>query len=175
MLANCDSRSNQNLHDKQSVSQNNFPSPQPFAFLNQPPSKKLLPVVAAAAAFQDLTVPPSTPPTIVVPPPFVKSPAVARALSSIYSKKMRGAKQQIPEEQKNDKYYERRKRNNFAAKKSRDARKSREDVIANGAQYMERENTILRAQVSTLREEAFALRTLLVCKRKAKYRNSLIQ
>ncbi|KAJ8961414.1 hypothetical protein NQ318_014660, partial [Aromia moschata] len=39
----------------------------------------------------------------------------------------RGEKKPIPDEQKDDKYFERRRRNNQAAKKSRDARKMRED------------------------------------------------
>ena len=43
----------------------------------------------------------------------------------------RGEKKPIPEEQKDDKYFERRRRNNRAAKKSRDARKIREDQVGN--------------------------------------------
>lgn len=41
----------------------------------------------------------------------------------------RGEKRPIPEAQKDEKYFERRKRNNEAAKKSRDARKMREDRV----------------------------------------------
>lgn len=44
-------------------------------------------------------------------------------------KKHRSEKRPIPEEQKDDKYFERRRRNNQAAKKSRDARKIREDQV----------------------------------------------
>lgn len=47
------------------------------------------------------------------------------------SKRPRGEKRPIPDEHKDDKYYERRKRNNQAAKKSRDARKIREDQVSN--------------------------------------------
>lgn len=46
--------------------------------------------------------------------------------------------------QKDCKYFERRKRNNVAAKKSRDARKQREDEIAIRASYLEKENSILK-------------------------------
>lgn len=63
------------------------------------------------------------------------------------------------------KYFERRKRNNLAAKKSRDARKSREEQIALRACFLEKENAVLRAQVTTLREEANSLRQLLIQKR----------
>ncbi|XP_067012311.1 hepatic leukemia factor [Anabrus simplex] len=77
-------------------------------------------------------------------------------------KRPRGEKKPIPEELKDDKYYERRKRNNQAAKKSRDARKLREDQIALRATILEHENAILRAQVLTLREEAQSLRHLLL-------------
>lgn len=48
---------------------------------------------------------------------------------SLYSRRPRGEKKPIPDEQKDDRYYERRKRNNQAAKKSRDARKMREDQV----------------------------------------------
>lgn len=41
----------------------------------------------------------------------------------------RGEKRPIPDEQKDEKYFERRRRNNEAAKKSRDARKLREDRV----------------------------------------------
>lgn len=44
-------------------------------------------------------------------------------------RRQRGEKRPIPEEQKDEKYYERRRRNNQAAKKSRDARKLREDQV----------------------------------------------
>lgn len=45
------------------------------------------------------------------------------------SKRLRGEKRPIPEDQKDEKYFERRRRNNQAAKKSRDARKFREDQV----------------------------------------------
>lgn len=49
--------------------------------------------------------------------------------NSMMSKRPRGEKRPIPENQKDEKYFERRKRNNEAAKKSRDARKMREDRV----------------------------------------------
>lgn len=48
----------------------------------------------------------------------------------ILNRRQRGEKRPIPEEQKDEKYFERRKRNNEAAKKSRDARKIREDRVS---------------------------------------------
>ncbi|XP_011875812.1 PREDICTED: cell death specification protein 2 isoform X2 [Vollenhovia emeryi] len=74
----------------------------------------------------------------------------------------RSEKKPIPDEQKDEKYYERRKRNNQAAKKSRDARKIREDHIALRATMLEHENAILKAQIVTLREEAQSLRHMLL-------------
>ena len=50
--------------------------------------------------------------------------------SNYRSRRPRSEKRPIPDEQKDDKYYERRKRNNQAAKKSRDARKIREDHVS---------------------------------------------
>lgn len=52
-------------------------------------------------------------------------------LTPNFLRRQRGEKRPIPEEQKDDKYFERRKRNNEAAKKSRDARKIREDRVGN--------------------------------------------
>ncbi|CAG2185850.1 unnamed protein product [Mytilus edulis] len=95
------------------------------------------------------------------------SPTLARALAAVQQtqKRPRSEKKAIPDEQKDGKYFERRKRNNNAAKKSRDARKSREDEIAIRASFLEKENAILRAQVGTLREEASSLKHLLLQKR----------
>ncbi|KAJ4429543.1 hypothetical protein ANN_21712 [Periplaneta americana] len=65
-------------------------------------------------------------------------PLLTRALTGMgtcsSSKRPRGEKKPIPDDQKDEKYYERRKRNNQAAKKSRDARKIREDqnIVRNG-------------------------------------------
>ena len=67
--------------------------------------------------------------------------------------------------QKDGKYFERRKRNNVAAKKSRDARKQREDEIAIRASFLEKENSILKAQLQTLKDEAQQLRILLAQKK----------
>ena len=47
----------------------------------------------------------------------------------------------------NKRYFERRRRNNLAAKKSRDQRKFREEAVAQRAEMLERENTMLRTQV----------------------------
>ncbi|XP_015603365.1 hepatic leukemia factor [Cephus cinctus] len=86
----------------------------------------------------------------------------SNGITNIQQRRPRGEKKPIPEEQKDEKYYERRKRNNQAAKKSRDARKIREDHIALRATMLEHENAILRAQVVTLREEAQSLRHMLI-------------
>lgn len=69
-----------------------------------------------------------------VSPLPLKSPlAVGGNAQSIFCnsfmRRQRGEKRPIPEEQKDEKYFERRKRNNEAAKKSRDARKMREDRV----------------------------------------------
>ncbi|OWF40604.1 transcription factor VBP-like isoform X2 [Mizuhopecten yessoensis] len=95
------------------------------------------------------------------------SPTLARALAAVQQtqKRPRSEKKAFPLEQKDGKYFERRKRNNLAAKKSRDARKSREDDISIRASFLEKENAILRAQVATLREEANSLKQLLLQKR----------
>uniref|UniRef100_A0A3P8TTZ3 TEF transcription factor, PAR bZIP family member a n=1 Tax=Amphiprion percula TaxID=161767 RepID=A0A3P8TTZ3_AMPPE len=59
----------------------------------------------------------------------------------------------VPEEQKDDKYWQRRKKNNMAAKRSRDARRLKENQITVRAAFLERENEALRSEVAELRKE----------------------
>ncbi|KAK9721700.1 Basic region leucine zipper [Popillia japonica] len=94
----------------------------------------------------------------------VLSPPCGSLLHQNY-RRQRGEKKPIPDEQKDDKYFERRRRNNQAAKKSRDARKQREDQIALRATLLEHENALLKAQLLTVREEASSLRQLLLEKK----------
>uniref|UniRef100_A0A4W5RN79 TEF transcription factor, PAR bZIP family member b n=1 Tax=Hucho hucho TaxID=62062 RepID=A0A4W5RN79_9TELE len=59
----------------------------------------------------------------------------------------------VPTEQKDDKYWSRRKKNNVAAKRSRDARRLKENQITVRASFLERENAALRQQVAELRKD----------------------
>lgn len=59
----------------------------------------------------------------------------------------------VPDEQKDEKYWQRRKKNNVAAKRSRDARRLKENQITVRAAFLERENTALRTEVAELRKE----------------------
>ncbi|XP_023251319.1 thyrotroph embryonic factor-like isoform X2 [Seriola lalandi dorsalis] len=59
----------------------------------------------------------------------------------------------VPDEQKDDKYWQRRKKNNVAAKRSRDARRLKENQITVRAAFLERENAVLRSEVAELRKE----------------------
>ncbi|XP_008299158.1 TEF transcription factor, PAR bZIP family member a isoform X2 [Stegastes partitus] len=59
----------------------------------------------------------------------------------------------VPEEQKDEKYWQRRKKNNVAAKRSRDARRLKENQITVRAAFLERENEALRSEVAELRKE----------------------
>ncbi|XP_029383742.1 TEF transcription factor, PAR bZIP family member a isoform X2 [Echeneis naucrates] len=59
----------------------------------------------------------------------------------------------VPEEQKDEKYWQRRKKNNMAAKRSRDARRLKENQITVRAAFLERENAVLRTEVAELRKE----------------------
>ncbi|KPJ19887.1 Cell death specification protein 2 [Papilio machaon] len=91
----------------------------------------------------------------------VRTPLLSPTSLSDVEVRRRGEKRPIPAELKDEKYFERRRRNNQAAKKSRDARRVREDQIAWRACYLEQENASLRAHVAALRQEALALRALL--------------
>uniref|UniRef100_A0A8C2WPQ6 HLF transcription factor, PAR bZIP family member a n=1 Tax=Cyclopterus lumpus TaxID=8103 RepID=A0A8C2WPQ6_CYCLU len=59
----------------------------------------------------------------------------------------------IPEDLKDDRYWVRRKKNNVAAKRSRDARRLKENQIAIRASFLEKENAALRMEVAEIRKE----------------------
>ena len=59
----------------------------------------------------------------------------------------------VPEEKKDGAYWERRRKNNDAAKRSRDARRMKEEEIALRAVFLEQENMKLRAECSILKSE----------------------
>jgi hypothetical protein len=62
---------------------------------------------------------------------------------------------------KDDAYWERRRKNNEAAKRSRDARRAKEDEIAIRAAFLEQENLKLRIEVAALKNETAKLRCML--------------
>lgn len=62
---------------------------------------------------------------------------------------------------KDDAYWERRRKNNEAAKRSRDARRAKEDEIALRAAILEQENIKLRLEVSQLKQETAKLRCMV--------------
>ncbi|XP_036408224.1 TEF transcription factor, PAR bZIP family member b [Megalops cyprinoides] len=74
----------------------------------------------------------------------------------------------VPEEQKDDKYWQRRKKNNVAAKRSRDARRLKENQITVRAAFLERENAALRQEVAELRKDCGRCKNLLT-RYQAKY------
>ena len=59
-------------------------------------------------------------------------------------------------------YWERRRKNNLAAKRSRDARRAKEDEIAIRAAFLEQENLQLKWEVARLKTETGRLRSLLL-------------
>ena len=59
----------------------------------------------------------------------------------------------MPDGLKDDKYWARRHKNNFAAKRSRDARRVKENQIAMRAAFLEKENTCLKEEMAKLRKE----------------------
>ncbi|XP_061120873.1 hepatic leukemia factor-like isoform X1 [Syngnathus typhle] len=68
----------------------------------------------------------------------------------------------IPEDLKQDhKYWARRRKNNMAAKRSRDARRLKENQIAIRAAFLEKENLALRQEVSELRKELGRTKNIL--------------
>ncbi|XP_043946407.1 hepatic leukemia factor isoform X2 [Protopterus annectens] len=67
----------------------------------------------------------------------------------------------IPDDLKDEKYWARRKKNNMAAKRSRDARRLKENQIAIRASFLEKENSALRQEVADLRKELGKCRNIL--------------
>nr|KAG5689574.1 hypothetical protein BaRGS_021095 [Batillaria attramentaria] len=67
----------------------------------------------------------------------------------------------LPDNQKDEAYWERRRKNNDAAKRSRDARRAKEDEIAIRAALLEQENLKLRVEVAALKTETARLRCML--------------
>ncbi|XP_055533469.1 hepatic leukemia factor isoform X4 [Wyeomyia smithii] len=70
-------------------------------------------------------------------------------------------KQFVPDDMKDDKYWARRRKNNMAAKRSRDARRMKENQIALRAGYLEKENMNLHREVEQLKQENMELRARL--------------
>uniref|UniRef100_A0A3B5QLF7 HLF transcription factor, PAR bZIP family member a n=2 Tax=Xiphophorus maculatus TaxID=8083 RepID=A0A3B5QLF7_XIPMA len=67
----------------------------------------------------------------------------------------------IPEDLKDDRYWARRRKNNVAAKRSRDARRLKENQIAIRAGFLEKENAALRLEVADLRKELGRCKNIL--------------
>uniref|UniRef100_UPI00398E73FD TEF transcription factor, PAR bZIP family member a n=1 Tax=Pristiophorus japonicus TaxID=55135 RepID=UPI00398E73FD len=74
----------------------------------------------------------------------------------------------VPDEQKDDRYWSRRKKNNVAAKRSRDARRLKENQITVRAAFLEKENSALRLEVAELRKEVGRYKNI-ISKYEAKY------
>lgn len=70
-------------------------------------------------------------------------------------------KQYVPEELKDEKYWERRRKNNIAAKRSRDARRVKENQIVIRTSFLEQENTALKEQVLELKKETLTYKKLV--------------
>lgn len=70
-------------------------------------------------------------------------------------------KQYIPNELKDEKYWYRRRKNNIAAKRSRDARRMKENQVALRAAFLERENSSLKRQLEEFKRETKTLKMRL--------------
>uniref|UniRef100_A0A1B6G984 BZIP domain-containing protein n=1 Tax=Cuerna arida TaxID=1464854 RepID=A0A1B6G984_9HEMI len=70
-------------------------------------------------------------------------------------------KQFVPDGMKDEKYWARRRKNNMAAKRSRDARRLKENQIALRAGFLEKENMGLRQEMERLKKENLSLRDRL--------------
>lgn len=67
-------------------------------------------------------------------------------------------KKLVKAEEKDDKYWQKRTKNNAAAKRSREARRSRENQIAMRAGYLESDNAALKEELLNVKEELQTLK-----------------
>ncbi|KAK7473678.1 hypothetical protein BaRGS_00035075, partial [Batillaria attramentaria] len=93
------------------------------------------------------------------PPPA--APPLVSSTSSLAGGSTRKRPRVLPDNQKDEAYWERRRKNNDAAKRSRDARRAKEDEIAIRAALLEQENLKLRVEVAALKTETARLRCML--------------
>merc|ERR1712003_392227 len=74
----------------------------------------------------------------------------------------------VRDEDKDEKYWDKRRKNNMAAKRSREARRSRENQISLRASYLEKDNAALKEELLTVKEELQSLReTLLIAQQQS--------
>merc|ERR1719429_279455 len=71
-------------------------------------------------------------------------------------------KQFVPDELKNNKYWAKRYKNNEAAKRSREARRLKENQIAMRARYLEEENSALKSEAEVLKKENSDLKQMMI-------------
>lgn len=63
----------------------------------------------------------------------------------------------VPDEKKDDKYWSRRVKNNVAARRSREARRLKENQIALRAAFLETENRALKERIEDMHRENSAV------------------
>lgn len=64
-------------------------------------------------------------------------------------------------DQKDDKYWDRRRKNNIAAKRSRDARRIKENQISMRAAFLEKENNALRKELLAVKKDNVNLKAVV--------------
>jgi len=67
----------------------------------------------------------------------------------------------VPDDAKDAKYWARRRKNNMAAKRSRDARRVKENQIAMRACFLEKENQNLKQEIDRIQKENVLLKEQL--------------
>ncbi|XP_038055420.1 thyrotroph embryonic factor-like [Patiria miniata] len=67
----------------------------------------------------------------------------------------------VAHEAKDDKYWDRRRKNNIAAKRSRDARRIKENQISMRAAFLEKENNALRDELLAMKKENSGLKSVV--------------
>lgn len=112
------------------------------------------------------------PPSALSPPLEVKLEPLYEAGSSSGSDsemfytnpRMKRHPNMTPEELKDQLYWERRRKNNEAAKRSREARRAKEEEMTIRANYLEQENMKLRVEIAALKTETSRIKCMLYSK-----------
>uniref|UniRef100_A0A8C3MPH0 Uncharacterized protein n=1 Tax=Geospiza parvula TaxID=87175 RepID=A0A8C3MPH0_GEOPR len=98
------------------------------------------------------------PPSPIAPSPIPFAPPDGGEELRPQPMARKARKVHVPDEQKDEKYWSRRSR---AAKRSRDARRLKENQISVRAAFLERENAALRLEVAAARRELQRFRAIL--------------
>ena len=101
------------------------------------------------------------PPSTTIPGSAANITGSRSLYSRVPSTHIRRRGSTLSEDQKDDTYWERRRKNNESAKRSRDAKRAKEDETVTRIAFLEQENSEAQVEVAALKNETAKLRCML--------------